>query len=97
MDQIESLQEELVTLRKTLPQAATASAPEVIASTETKAEPEGIPFMITNKMRKQLVDLGYSLEDIQAMTPTDAHAVLQAAADGQGKEPENDAAPHVGE
>ncbi len=48
--------------------------------------------MITNKMRKQLGDLGYSLEDIQAMTPTDAHAALQNAEGKRTKEVESGAA-----
>ena len=53
--------------------------------------------MITNKMRKQLGELGYSLENIQVMTPADAHAVLQVVTYGRGEEPEGNAASCVAE
>jgi hypothetical protein len=48
--------------------------------------------MITNKMRKQLGDLGYSPEDIQAMMPAGAHAALQAGSSKPTKEFESGAA-----
>ena len=95
IDQIKSLQDELDALRKVSPQSAIASVSEAACSTEMKAEPEGIPFMITNKMRKQLGELGYSLEDVQAMTPPDAHAALQNAGNKRTKEAESDAVPPV--
>ena len=80
MDQIASLEAELGALCKPSPQAAAIPAPEAASPAATnKAESEGIPFMITSKMRRQLGGLGYSPEDIQAMTPADAHSALQAS------------------
>jgi hypothetical protein len=36
----------------------------------------GIPFMITNRMRVSLTDLGYTSDQIAKMTPMEAHHIL---------------------
>jgi len=83
MNEIENLRSELEKLRNPARQPELAHATKTAGPTGMKeAEPEGIAFMVTNKMRKQLGDLGYSLDDIHAMTPANAHAALQA---GKGK------------
>ena len=36
-----------------------------------------IPFMITRQMKLDLLTIGYSLKDINSLTPLDAHTILQ--------------------
>lgn len=58
----------------------------VLAETPTPAETNtdklntqsGIPFMITNAMKAELAELGFSAEKIRGMTPEDAHVALNA-------------------
>lgn len=49
------------------------SAPEV----EQAAE-EGVPFMVTERMRQGLQGLGYTDADLRNMTPKEAHALLDS-------------------
>jgi hypothetical protein len=62
-------------------EAAIAAAPEKLLSDADIAKAAtGVPFMITNKMKQQLFDLGYTEEDISAMTPSEAWRII-----GEGK------------
>jgi hypothetical protein len=38
---------------------------------------EGIPFMVTSKMKKQLFDLGYPLDVVKSFVPKDAYFICQ--------------------
>ncbi len=60
----------------------TESLPERLGL-RAKAKPlpsAGIPFMVTNAMKAKLQDLGFTPEQINGMTPTQAHAHLSASA-----------------
>lgn len=50
---------------------------EQAAGTEKSAS---VPFMVTQKMKQHLAELGFSAEEIKSMKPADAHAELQKAA-----------------
>jgi hypothetical protein len=59
---------------------------EAEGSTKDRVEPStvGIPFMITNRMKVALADLGYTSDEIAEMTPMEAHLILSGdGADGQ--------------
>jgi hypothetical protein len=48
-----------------------------LVNTEQAATPASVPFMITQAQKARLRDLGYSDEAISAMTPEEAHRLLQ--------------------
>jgi len=54
------------------------------AAPEAPKPPAGVPMMITQKMRQQLADLGYSEEAIRGMTPQQAWDVINAATPAGG-------------
>lgn len=82
-----------------------ATASGILTSKKAKvttapAEPASIPVMITNAMRQQLQQLGYSKEDVDAMKPEDANEILAAGTakpgEATGKEEPGPAQAHGG-
>jgi hypothetical protein len=52
----------------------------------------GIPFMVTNEMRRGMADLGYTPEQVRGMTPEQIHEALKAGRRADGSASEGSAA-----
>jgi len=100
MDRLKSNEEAIIKSRERLEKNRTQSAPghtqpEIIPAEQQPGQTQGIPIMITADMRKQLHDdLLYSEEDINAMTPDQAHGLIvgqvkkeQSAANNELQQP----------
>ena len=61
-----------------MPEIDTEIPPEAAAALDAEMPPQGqgIPVFITQKMRSDLRDLGYTTEDISKMTPSDAWELI---------------------
>jgi len=61
-----------------MPTTAAEIPPEAAAALDAEMPPqgEGIPVFITQKMRADLRDLGYTTEDVMEMTPSDAWDII---------------------
>ena len=57
-------------------QTASAVAPDSTAPAETDGGSVSVPVMITKKLRRELKDCGFTDEQIDGMTPEQAHAAL---------------------
>jgi hypothetical protein len=61
----------------------TPDPPETSSATGSKADNNGIPFMVTQDMKRRLRLLGYTDDQIADMRPDEAHKILV----GQGSRP----------
>jgi hypothetical protein len=59
--------------------------PPASAANDAGATSASVPFMITNRMRGELADLGYGTDDISRMTPAQAHDILQMGEPSPGQ------------
>jgi hypothetical protein len=50
---------------------------DALVNTQLPTTPASVPFMITQAQKTRLRDLGYADAVISAMTPEDAHRLLQ--------------------
>jgi hypothetical protein len=81
--------------KNTGPNAAGAASPEVVKKncttySDSNSEMQAsVAFLITQKQKRQLKDLGYGDEEIFEMTPERAHSILgnDAAATDQMERP----------
>jgi hypothetical protein len=64
---------------KTVPKQNDEAASTAPKRSRAEQVAPGVPFMITQAMRAQLRDLGYTADAIAAMTPGDAWQILSAA------------------
>jgi hypothetical protein len=67
------------TVRASLLKTGTTNGADANSPAQSGPVREGVPFVITHHMRRELHGLGYSDEAIRSMTPAHAQRLLEGA------------------